>query len=86
MKFAVGFTLSAREEKLRALAKLAGSDDQAAIRRFVRAEAERAVLEHFARRGIDMRVLAGELATLPRPRAAAVAAVPRLDENARVVR
>lgn len=86
MKFAVGFTLSAREEKLRALAKLAGSDDQAAIRRFVRAEAERAVLDHFARRGIDMRVLAGELATLPRPRAAAVAALPRLDENARVVR
>lgn len=86
MKFAVGYTVSAREDELRALARLAGSDDQAAIRRFVRAEAERAVLDHFARRGVSLRVLAGELATLPRPRAAAVQAIPRLDENARVVR
>jgi hypothetical protein len=86
VKFAVGFTVSAREDELKKLATLAGSDDQAAIRRFVRAEAERAVLDHFARRGVNLRVLAGELATMPRPRAAAVAALPRLDENARVVR
>lgn len=81
MKFAVGFTVSAREDKLRALAELAGSDEQAAIRAFVRAEAQQAVLDHFARRGVNLRLLVDQAEWQPRGRK-----LPRLDENAVVVR
>lgn len=81
MKFAVGFTVSAREERLRALATLAGSNDQAEIRRFVREEAQQAVLDHFARRGVNLRLLVDQSAWQPRGRK-----LPRLDENSQVVR
>lgn len=81
MKFAVGFTVSAREDKLRALAELAGSDDQAVIRAFVREQAQQAVLDHFARRGVNLRLLVDQAEWQPRGRK-----LPRLDENAVVVR
>lgn len=65
MRFAVNFTVSALGADYMRLARLAGSEDQAAIRRWVREEAELVVRDHFARKGVGLRFIAGALAPPP---------------------